>query len=72
KVVFQKILIANAKKLPIKKPCCISDFIAIFENIDRLEMSKLDSLVYHLYNLTYDEVLIVDPDTPITREEYEQ
>lgn len=29
-------------------------------------------LVYHLYGLTYDEVLIVDPETPITREEYEK
>ena len=27
--------------------------------------------VYHLYGLTYDEVLIVDPETPIAREEYE-
>ena len=33
--------------------------------------SQIDFLVYHLYGLTYDEVLIVDPDTPITREEYE-
>ena len=33
---------------------------------------QIDLLVYHLYNLTYDEVLIVDPDTPITRDEYEQ
>lgn len=32
---------------------------------------KIDMLVYHLYNLTYDEVLIIDPETPITREEYE-
>ena len=24
------------------------------------------------YTLTYDEVLIVDPETPITREEYEK
>lgn len=32
---------------------------------------EIDCLVYHLYGLTYDEVLIVDPDTPITREEYE-
>ena len=31
---------------------------------------KIDLLVYHLYGLTYDEVLIVDPKTPITREEY--
>lgn len=33
--------------------------------------NQIDSLVYKLYNLTYDEVLIVDPETPITREEYE-
>lgn len=31
---------------------------------------QIDLLVYHLYGLTYDEVLIVDPQTPITREEY--
>lgn len=35
------------------------------------EESEIDLLVYHLYGLTYDEVLIVDPETPITREEYE-
>lgn len=32
---------------------------------------QIDLLLYHLYGLTYDEVLIVDPQTPITREEYE-
>ena len=32
---------------------------------------QIDFLVYHLYGLTYDEVLIVAPDTPISREEYE-
>jgi len=32
----------------------------------------IDLLVYHLYGLTYDEVLIVDPATPITKEEYER
>lgn len=35
------------------------------------EESKIDRLVYQLYGLTYDEVLVVDPDTPIMREEYE-
>ncbi len=34
-------------------------------------MIRLDVILYHLYGLTYDEVLIVDPDTPISREEYE-
>lgn len=32
---------------------------------------KIDLLVYRLYGLTYDEVLIIDPQTPIIREEYE-
>ena len=32
---------------------------------------QIDFFVYHLYGLTYDEVLIVDPETPISREEYE-
>lgn len=31
---------------------------------------QIDLQVYHLYGLTYDEVIIVDPDTPITEEEY--
>ncbi len=35
-------------------------------------MYEIDRLVYHLYGLTYDEVLIVDLKTPITREEYEK
>ena len=29
--------------------------------------SEIDRLVYQLYGLTYDEVLIVDSETPITR-----
>lgn len=33
--------------------------------------NEIDIIVYHLYGLTYDEILIVDPETPITREEYE-
>lgn len=32
---------------------------------------QIDLHVYHLYELTYDEVLIIDPETSITREEYE-
>ena len=43
----------------------ISNDTSVFEQ-------QIDLLVYHLYGLTYDEVLIVDPETPITREEYEK
>lgn len=35
------------------------------------EETQIDKLVYHLYGLTYDEVLIIDPETPITREKYD-
>ena len=42
-------------------------------NVDTaIEETAIDLLVYHLYGLTYDEILIVDPETPITREEYEK
>ena len=44
----------------------------IEENADTSTLeNEIDKQVYHLYGLTYDEVLIVDPETPITREEYE-
>ena len=32
---------------------------------------EIDRLVYHLYGLTYDEVLVIDPMPPFAREEYE-
>ena len=32
---------------------------------------EIDLRVYHLYGLTYDEVLTVDPNTTITKVEYE-
>jgi hypothetical protein len=40
------------------------------EKMRRIE-TEINMQVYHLYGLNYDEVLIVDPETPITREEYE-
>ncbi len=33
---------------------------------------KIDLMVYKLYELTYDEVLIVDPECPFSKEEYEK
>jgi adenine-specific DNA-methyltransferase len=32
--------------------------------------NQIDLLVYHLYNLTYDEIKLIDPETPITEDEY--
>ena len=44
--------------------------LALDTDITALEQ-QIDLLIYRLYNLTYDEVLIVDPQTSITREQYE-
>ena len=40
-------------------------------NMEQDWQNEIDNIVYHLYGLTYDEVLIVDPNPPFTREEYE-
>jgi len=32
---------------------------------------RIDNLVYHLYNLDYDEVKVIEPDFPLSRAEYE-
>jgi hypothetical protein len=53
-------------KLPIIKD---EDAIKRLSAIDNEQ--QIDLFVYHLYDLTYDEVLIVDPESPITREKYE-
>lgn len=73
---------ATINALPFRRPKEynsmgeIVDAILLAKNNDKLSdttslENQIDFLVYHLYNLTYDEVLIVDPETPITREQYE-
>lgn len=82
KKVFSEIQARSVGELPIKliSPEEQSIFIAIVDRIinekkgnndTSMGEREIDRLVYHLYGLTYDEVLIVDPQTPITREEYE-
>lgn len=40
---------------------------------EQLELEKqIDIIVYKLYELTYDEVLIVDPEFDLSREEFER
>ncbi len=41
------------------------------EMINEIE-SKIDRYIYHLYNLSYDEILIIDPLFKLSRKEYEQ
>ena len=73
----------SVKELPIivnskyadKIEVVVKQIINIKRNVNTTYTSALeqqiDFLVYHLYDLTYDEVLIVDPETTITKEEYE-
>lgn len=49
----------------------LSEFVDLINNNPTSNIiENIDHIVYHLYGLSYDEVLIVDPETPITREEY--
>lgn len=71
----------STNRIPIKLSKSQFSFIEMVDNIlnhkeelnvDKIAQEKLiDKMVYQLYGLTYDEVLIVDPETPITHEEYE-
>ncbi len=85
KKVFSEIQARSVGELPIKHVSqnIQQGFISL---VDKILISKeenpqadtssleneIDNKVYRLYGLTYDEVLIVDPKTPITREEYEK
>lgn len=83
KVVFQKVLIANAKLLPIKTSININIITEIVDKILKVKKlnsisdtayleTQIDNLVYVLYDLTYDEVKIVEPDFPMTEAEYNE
>ena len=71
KIPFPDSNVAQRNKLV----CIVNEIFSIKQtssNANTLSLeNEIDRLVYHLYGLTYDEVLIVDPETPITREEYE-
>ena len=81
KGAFTKAKIFHYYKLPVKIQANQKAFVDIVDCILRTKQTnafadtsamekEIDLLAYHLYELTYDEVLIVDPDTPITEEEY--
>lgn len=84
KGLFPKILIQDLKDFPLPEiPKKITEIlkskvkeIIELKRVDpqydtsQLE-NEIDHIVYHLYGLTYDEVLIIDPQTPFPREEYD-
>lgn len=82
KGAFPKILVQDIKDFPIPLPSddlkskIIDKVAVIVSNKENRkdtvnDEAEIDNLVYHLYGLTYNEVLIVDPKTSITREDYE-
>ena len=85
KGAFPKILIQDINDFPI--PSITPEQQQAFNDlVDKIIAAKnkksqadtreweeeIDFLVYKLYGLSYDEVLVVDPETVITREEYEK
>ncbi|MBN1339639.1 MAG: N-6 DNA methylase [Bacteroidales bacterium] len=84
KEIFQKILIANTKQFPIPKNPLSKSEEQIEKLVDEILKRKenkqdttalereIDLLVYKLYELTYDEVKIIDKDFWLSEEEYEK
>ena len=85
KGAFPKILVSDIKEFPLPNiddndRLLMEKFVSAIQTSKSVnflydtskEEKKIDLLVYKLYGLTYNEVLIVDPQTPITRDEYEK
>lgn len=79
--LFPKIRIGQAKQLPIPIPTKEQDFVisSIVDDIlqcaqkgeiDSALIDKLNKQIYLIYGLSYEDVLIIDPDITITEEEY--
>lgn len=61
----------STKKYIVKKVRDIINEREIGNDICEYD-EEINGIIYKLYGLTYDEILIVDPQTLITREEYEK
>lgn len=83
--MFPKIRIKQARTLPIptvtpEKQQEVINLVNDILNVKKMDSiadtqkleNRIDFLVYQLYGLTYDEVLVIDPKTSITREDYTQ
>ena len=67
---LESIPIIVLDRAEMKKFENIVENIFVSEKTEEL-MIEIDLRLYHLYNLNYEEVLIIDPETPITREKYD-
>ena len=81
--MFKRIILENIKALPypsLQNPMInpierlVNEILAakqLSPDAETLSQEQeIDRLVYHLYGLTYDEVLVIDPMPPFTRKEY--
>ncbi len=72
KVFFERLTIPKIRKTDIFDYLINRIILSKNESKDRIkEEDLIDLNVYRLYNLNYDEILIIDPETPITKKEYE-
>lgn len=75
--LFPYIRVSQLEKIPIphvpaEYECALRNLvISITNNVDESVLTQIDKIVYKLYNLTYNEILVVDPDTTISSQEYE-
>lgn len=81
KQTFPRILLENLKKINIPMPTKLvsKQIIKLVDIIlakkekgedTTIEENKIDELVYRLYNLTDEEIKIIDPEFKLTGEEY--
>ena len=79
--LFPRVSMKMLKQLPIPNTRNCDKIVRLVDGIIEFKRTKkdtslleqeIDRLVYHLYGLTYDEVLVIDPMPPFTREEYEE
>jgi adenine-specific DNA-methyltransferase len=80
--VFAQVKLTFLRKIPIKIADTITQgqFVKIADEIldlkkDNIETTdleaKIDLMVYKLYELTYEEVLVVEPEFSLSKQEYE-
>lgn len=80
--VFAQVKIELLKLLPIKKTNNQQKIIDLVDvlihnikiedsNVNDNIISQIDIMVYKLYELTYDEVLVVEPDFALSKQEYD-
>jgi hypothetical protein len=65
-----KVVIPNDTILPSVAPNFLPCLLAI-PQVDTSALERqIDALVYRLYNLTYDEVKVIEPEFAMVRAEY--